>query len=265
MNLLDPTVIELTQEPGVMGMISHIDFCAGVCYGRYFMHVTMEKRKSFVQSLIDKGHMRPLEFGTVYLKITSLANIPLAIFKRPWCYINRRIEDKHIVYYITTNYRYIIEEQLEDVLQYWCEPTKYHVIRKTFKLICSRAIADEFRTHISLSHLMQSTRYCKFDTLNIIKPRWYDDAPFELKTAYRTALLNAESSYRIMMSSGAQPQQSRGILPLDVSTTLLMCGTINTLNWGWDRFFKMRISDAAAPEAKLVAEMIKKILDNANK
>lgn len=265
MNLIDPTVIEITQEPGIMGVISQIDYCAGVCYGREYAHVTVEKQKEFVQSLIEKGHMRPLEFGTVYLRLDSRNQLPISIFKRPWCDINRVIENGKIVYYVTTNYRYIVEEQLEFMLEYWCEPTEKHIKRRTFKLVCSRAVADEYRTHISLSSLMKSTRYCRCDLLEVVKPVWYDNAAESLKETYRSALKNAETSYRLMMSHQAQPQQARGILPMDMATTLLLCGTIGISNWGWNRFFKMRVSNAAAPEAKVLAEKIKKWCNNVNK
>lgn len=265
MNLINPTIVEIKQEPGIMGMISQIDYCAGICYGREFAHVTIEKQSQFVKSLIERDHMRPLEFGSVYLKLTSLDKLPVTIFKGNWCHINRCIEDHKIVYYITTNYRYIVEEQLEFVLNdYWCEPTEKHTKRRTFKLVCSRAVADEYRTHVTLSTLMKSTRYCNYENLEVVKPLWYDSADSSLKDTYYTAMLNAETSYRIMMSYKAQRQQARGILPMDMATTLLLCGPVGIPNTGWERFFKMRISCAAAPEADFLAKKLKDLCKNVN-
>lgn len=263
MNLIQPSVIEITQEVGIAGMIGQIDYCAGICYGREFQHVSIDKQKSFVQGLIDKNHMRPLEFGTVYLKITSTDAVPIQAFKRPWCNVVTVTNNNKLEYYITTNYRYIIEEGLTSALEYWHEPCDHHIKRRTFKFVCTRAVADEYRTHISLSSLMKSTRYCKLIPLDVIKPVWFDSQPEALQEVYTGQLEATERTYRALLSAGLAAQHARGVLPMDMATTLLLCGTVDVPNWGWDRFIKMRVSEAAAPEARILAEQIQKVLYDA--
>ncbi len=260
MILIEPAIVEIPQEPGFMGMIGHIDYCAGICYGREFQHVLFEKQDKFVKELIGKGHMRPLEFGTVYLKFKQSDPLSIDSFKHPWCNINRVFENGENVYYVTTNYRYIIEEQLSFVLDYWHEPTKNHIKRHTIKFVCSRAVADEYRTHISLSSLMKSTRYCKMDPLTVIKPTWFSYTSEALQQVYKEQMESAERAYRALQAGKLEAQHARGVLPMDMATNLLLCGTVGVPDWGWDRFVKMRVSSAAAPEAKLLAEKVKDVL-----
>lgn len=260
MQLIKPSVIEITQEPSVVGVINMIDYCAGICYGREFAHVGLDKQKTFVENLVKKNHMRPLEFGTIYLKIRGNAIQHIGLLKLPWCHVVKSIDKNEIVYYVTTNQRYLVEHSLQHLLTYWCEPTEHHVKRRTFKIRCSRAVADEYRTHISLSSLMQSTRYCKLDPLQVISPQWFDTAPTDVQKIYTDHLNNCEDTYRTLLRNNLTPQHARGVLPMDMATTLILCGTVGIDNWGWDRFIQMRVSKEAAPEASLLATQIKQKL-----
>lgn len=70
--------------------------------------------------------------------------------------------------YVTTNYRVIKEHHWEDDLQYLCEPTEYHHKRYTVHMILDRGVMDEFRTHVGLSHLAESTRYVNYSKKNLV-------------------------------------------------------------------------------------------------
>lgn len=70
--------------------------------------------------------------------------------------------------HVTTNYRVIVENHLEEDLKYLCEPTEYHYKRYTVHMILDRGIMDEFRTHVGLSHLAESTRYVNYSKKNLV-------------------------------------------------------------------------------------------------
>ena len=261
MKFIEPKVEEIVQKPGYEGMIEQIDYCAGICYGRLQEHESFAECDKFVHNLISKGHMRPLEFGTVYLIIEDGDTYSVNMFNSNFCNV-KTFANNITKHYVTTNFRYITENRLNFVLSKQCEPTEKHVKRRTFKITCSRAVADEFRTHVTLSSLMQSTRYCKTGELEIIKPYWYDKTPSDIKWAYESAIRHSESIYHFLLDNCYKAQEARGVLPMDMKTTLLLCGNVDTINEGWDRFLKMRCDSAAHPDAQIIANQVKELLKN---
>lgn len=148
----------------------HIEYCARISY-KSQDKITDTSYEKFVNMLKSRGHYRPLEFGTVYLTLRGDDNDALRnIFvytDNPWTKIRRQLiktesdPNTYVVLdHITTNYRVIVENHLEEDLKYLCEPTEYHYKRYTVHMILDRGVMDEFRTHIGLSHLAESTRYC---------------------------------------------------------------------------------------------------------
>ena len=49
--------------------------------------------------------------------------------------------------YITTNFRVIVENNWFDDLQFICDPTEYHEMRYSFKLITDRGVSHELVRH----------------------------------------------------------------------------------------------------------------------
>lgn len=265
MNFIEPTVREIVQEPGLAGMMKHIDLCAGICYNRESAHRTLDEQNSFVQKLIKLDHGRALEFGTVYLHFTQEDDAVPDIFLSEYNTIRCAEVEKVMHYYVTTNYRYILDYKLDWVLPfYMCEPTQFHKLRKTVLFHINRSVADEFRTHVTLSSLMLSTRYAKYNDFDVIKPYWFDKATRDQQDNYRAALLTAQSYYNVLIDSGMSRQDARGILPMDAATKLIMCGFVDCDSIGWKRFINMRNTDAAQPDARRVAQMVQQLL-NINK
>ena len=147
----------------LVGIKKHIERCARVSY-KSEDKITDTSYEKFVNMLESRGHDRPLEFGTVYLDIPTKNLEPgyeyiKAIGKyalNPWSI--KEDFDSHA--YISTNYRVIKENHWESDLQYLCQPTEHHHARYTAHMILDRGVMDEFRTHVGLSHLAESTRYC---------------------------------------------------------------------------------------------------------
>lgn len=240
------------------GIKKHIERCARVSY-KSEDKITDTSYEKFVNMLESRGHDRPLEFGTVYLDIPTKdiergAEYIYAVGKyslNPWS-IKEEVKDHA---YISTNYRVIKDNHWESDLQYLCEPTEYHHKRYTVHMILDRGVMDEFRTHVGLSHLAESTRYCNYskdkfgNELTFIQPCW------DIRgTNYIDFLQHAEWGYFRMLKNGWTPQQARSVLPLGIKSELISCGFEDA----WENFFKRRDAPDAHPMAQEIANPMHK-------
>ena len=260
----------------LVGIKKHIERCARVSY-KSEDKITDTSYEKFVNMLESRGHDRPLEFGTVYLSRTSQKEDNMEWLDKyaynPWSKFSfgngsTRINGElRNTVYVTTNYRVIKEHHWEDDLQYLCEPTEYHHNRYTVLMILDRGVMVEFRTHVGLSHLAESTRYVNYSKekfgseITFIKPCW------EIKTAnevitpegthmssdsleFLTALNEAEDHYLSLLAKGWTPQQARSVLPLGIKSELISCGFEDS----WENFFKRRDAPDAHPMAQEIAK-----------
>ena len=265
----------------LVGIKKHIERCARVSY-KSEDKITDTSYEKFVNMLESRGHDRPLEFGTVYLSRTSQKEDNMEWLDKyaynPWSKFSfgngsTRINGElRNTVYVTTNYRVIKEHHWEDDLQYLCEPTEYHYKRYTIHMILDRGVMDEFRTHVGLSHLAESTRYCNYskdkfgNEITFIKPCWCnipegdygtpDYTPDRLprigavESGLIDALQYAEYYYFFLLSEGWTPQQARSILPLSIKSELISCGFEDV----WTNFFYRRDAPDAHPMAQEIAK-----------
>ena len=257
MKLIEPSVEIWKQEPGIEGMYEHIERCARVCYkSENKGNVTSEQ---FVKSLIKRKHFRPLEFGTLVLNEGHCNT-----------FFDRMIDGK-----VVTNFRRFVEyypssweERLSSV-----SFDNVNDYRPTIHWNISRGIADEFRTHVSISSLMESTRYVNYKNkgLEFVKPYWFDNfnKPCD-KNGYREDgttdmfdsrdfidfLDSCEKTYLCAIIAGAKPQEAREILPLCIATNLVQC----SFEDNWKNFFNQRCNIDAHPDAQLIANKAKELL-----
>ena len=275
----------------LVGIKKHIERCARVSY-KSEDKITDTSYEKFVNMLESRGHDRPLEFGTVYLDIPT-KNLESgyeyikAVGKyalNPWSI--KDDFDGHA--YISTNYRVIKDNHWEDDLQYLCEPTERHHARYTIHMILDRGVMDEFRTHVGLSHLAESTRYCnyskdKFDNeITFIKPCWLNvpegkyshcimvskDSPDikvecvgsdeigkyynigEDEGLFLNGLVQSELTYLHLINNRKwTPQQARSVLPLGIKSELISCGFEDA----WENLFYRRCAVDAHPMARDIA------------
>lgn len=262
----------------LVGIKKHIERCARVSY-KSENKITDTSYEKFVNMLESRGHDRPLEFGTVYLSRTSQKEDNMEWLDKyaynPWSKFSfgngsTRINGElRNTVYVTTNYRVIKEHHWEDDLQYLCEPTEYHYKRYTIHMILDRGVMDEFRTHVGLSHLAESTRYVNYSKkkfgseLTFIKPCWLDDEKLKLYGPYHTVirdkspesifianLNNVERDYLDLIKLGWTPQQARSVLPLSIKSELISCGFKDS----WENFFYRRDAPDAHPMAQEIAK-----------
>ena len=249
----------------LVGIKKHIERCARVSY-KSENKITDTSYEKFVNMLESRGHDRPLEFGTVYLTLRgddadALRNI-FIYAENPWTKIRKQVikaeydpNIRVVLNHVTTNYRVIVENHLEEDLKYLCEPTEYHYKRYTAHMILDRGVMDEFRTHVGLSHLAESTRYCNYskdkfgNELTFIQPCW------DIRGSnYIDFLQHAEWGYFRMLKNGWTPQQARSVLPLGIKSELISCGFKDA----WENFFKRRDAPDAHPMAQEIANPMHK-------
>lgn len=265
----------------LVGIKKHIERCARVSY-KSEDKITDTSYEKFVNMLESRGHDRPLEFGTVYLSRTSQKEDNMEWLDKyaynPWSKFSfgngsTRINGElRNTVYVTTNYRVIKEHHWEDDLQYLCEPTEYHYKRYTIHMILDRGVMDEFRTHVGLSHLAESTRYVNYSKekfgseVTFIKPCWcnipegdYDTPDYipdrlprmgAAEAGLIDALQYAEYYYFFLLSEGWTPQQARSVLPLSIKSELISCGFKDS----WENFFYRRDAPDAHPMAQEIAK-----------
>lgn len=275
---------EVWEQPeGLNGIYKQIERAARICY-KSSNKITEDSAKPFVDRMIKSGHGAMLEHGTVYLRIPNeklirnfLSNTP-TLFEKPWCKIYPYTDSENYVY-ITTNYRHIVENKLEDLLKYLCESTEFHEKRITVHFVLDRSTANEFVRHRVFSFAQESQRFCNYSTedkfggeITYCIPCWMDklqegtysedtDSLYDCIESnlfdYDTFLISlAESSkaYMRLLELGWKPQQARAVLPNACKTELVMTGTIEQ----WRGFFELRTAPNAHPSARELAIPLKK-------
>lgn len=243
----------------------HIEYCARISY-KSQDKITDTSYEKFVNMLESRGHDRPLEFGTVYLKVTKDESFSQKYRYNPYSKVALKYPEGDVpniycipTHFITTNYRVIKENHWENDLQYLCEPTEYHHKRYTIHMILDRGVMDEFRTHVELSHLAESTRYCNYskdkfnNEVTFIKPCW------DIRGSnYIDYLQEAENSYFRLLKNGWTPQQARSILPLGIKSELISCGFKDA----WENFMRRRSPKYGDPGAHpMAAEIADKLCE----
>ena len=237
------------QPAGLEGVYKQIERVGRVCY-KSEDKITEDSAKPFVDRMIKSGHGAMLEHGTVYLKITykdtDFTTLCMFYGKNKYSVLNHSEDNK--IYYITTNYRVLVENNHLSDLKYLCEPTKYHEKRICVKFICDRGILAEFTRHRTFSFSAESTRYCNYsknkfnNELVFILPPWINPNPEDIDNntfsdlQFRGFLREAEKLYMTLLSEGWTPQQARAVLPNALKTELVMTGFVSD----WKHFFRLR-------------------------
>ena len=187
MRLIKPSYEIIEQGPGLQGVYDIIEKCGKVSYKSE--PKGGETAKRFVEARAKEGHGAVLEFGTVYLKIHLTEEleqdiIPIVSFYS-WNKYSKCIDidlDEGMGYdfYITTNYRVLVENGRLDDLKFWCEPTKYHERRYAVKFITDIGLGRDFLRHRVMSMVQESTRYVNYnkekfgEQLTFVIPPWID-------------------------------------------------------------------------------------------
>lgn len=163
MKLVKPSFEIWEQPSGLVGIYKQIERCGRVCY-KSSNKITEDSAKPFVDRMIKSGHGAMLEHGTVYLKVPYSEAHSILPVDSDWVVDNYCSNPYSIVkgdgedYYITSNYRVLVENGWLDDLKYSCEPTEYHERRVCVHFVCDRGVSHEFVRHRVMSFAQESTR-----------------------------------------------------------------------------------------------------------
>ena len=282
MRLIKPSFDILDQQCGLEGIYKQIEIAGRTCY-KSEDKITEDSAKEFVERMIKSGHGAMLEHGTVYLKVPygtmddrgEFSNEPIVIkyIDNPYSVVMNNSENDY--WYITSNYRVIIENEWIDDLYYLCEPTEFHAKRITVHFVCDRGVSHEFVRHRVFSFAQESTRYCNYskdkfgNELTFIEPCWLEDYKYDVNSynqLFRDSLRWAEAHYLDLLRKWEDkipdkryktgfrnnpwtPQQARAILPNSLETELVMTGFISD----WKHFFELRDAASAHPQVQELA------------
>lgn len=270
MNIIKPSFKIYEQAPSIEGIYEAIERAGRTCYKS--VRPKDQTAKDFVDKMIASRHYAMLEHGTVYLTILGIAKPfvePSNIGKYLENPYSKVVFGGDTTFYITTNYRVIVENNWLDDLKYLCEPTEYHERRVTVRFITDRGVSHEFVRHRVFSFAQESTRYCNYskdkfgNELTFIYPSWSIDVKSNKDQEANSStfplsnidlLYNIEAQYNHLINDhGWKPQQARMILPNCIKTELIMTGFVSD----WDHFFDLRARGTTGtphPDAKYLAE-----------
>lgn len=282
MRLINSKVEEITQQNGLTGIKKMIEIAGRTCY-KSEDKITDESCEEFVERMINSKHYSMLEHGTVYMTIDLEETHDI---QTPMKYMNNKyskVAFENGTYYITTNYRVIVENNWYDDLKYVTDKTEYHKQRRTYRFICDRGISHELVRHRTMSFAQESTRYCNYNKdkfnneLTFIIPTWLENKLPEgnyvywdgdwcdleqmriqhasdngIEDNFLWSLQNSEDYYTLFINKGLKPQEARQILPNALKTEVV----VTAFDSDWDNFFNLRCPNSAHPDMRKLAREI---------
>ena len=307
MNLIRPSYEIIEQGPGIQGVYDIIEIAGKTSYKSKIEGG--ETAKKFVKMRAKEGHYAVLEFGTVYLHYewatwTDPASVEANEETQEALNFYRSNKYSKVVclsgtthsdFYITTNYRVIVENHRESDLVYMSHtPSEHHEKRYCVRFILDRFTGEEFLRHRVFSFCRESTRYCNYskskfnNSITFVIPPWIPETELaegnnvawwdgdwvnmedmsvikygdenSLTDKWLHALDGAERCYMLLTQKEKNPwvaQQARTILPCAIKSPLVMCGFADD----WKHFFDLRAlgtTGAPHPQAKELAEPLMK-------
>ena len=249
MRLIQQSFEIIEQSNTEIGLFKHIEKACRICY-KSEDKISDTSYQRFLAMIRSNKHYSPWEHGTVYMKLNSkidksdFDHLYRVLNNKPW--VRMKYDDDEN-WYITTNYRALIENKLEHIYdKYKCQPTENHTKRVTVKFITSRAIANELVKHRVFSFCQDTDVFNNqvtfIEPLKNIKTGSYnlnyyldENVTFEdvPEDHYILQLMVAESSYFMLLNKGWKPEEAREVLPNSTKTELMMTGFIDD----WEHLF----------------------------
>ena len=238
-------------------MLKSIEAAGRTCY-KSEDKITEDSAAQFVEMIKGRGHGAMLEHGTVYLKMPwghDYATTELVSTYRHSPY-SRTIfvgKDGDPEWYVTTNYRVLIEQNLLEASQpFVCEkPEQHHERRVSVRFVCDRGVSHELVRHRVFSFAQESTRFCNYskdkfgNELTFILPDWAVENQTH-NAQFFDMCAKSEEAYLQLLELGYKPQQARQVLPNALKTEIVMTGFLSD----WEGVFKLRCAENAHPDMR---------------
>jgi len=123
----------------------------------------------------------------------------------------------------------------------------------TFRIVTDRGVTHELVRHRLASYSQESTRYVKYDEMQVINPG------FEIGSDDYNNWLNAceecINTYRNLLKNNS-PQIARAILPTCLKTEIIMTANFRE----WMHIIELRSTSAAHPQIRTITKAISNVL-----
>jgi len=309
MNIIEPKAVYIPQENGIEGIYKQIEIAGRTCYHSEDK-ITEDSAKQFVDRMVNSKHGAMLEHGTVYLKDAQWNGSKLEKYKyNKYSKYNEVFlkgemikdgdeysNDYKYAYYVTTNYRVLVENDWLDDLKYLCEPTEYHEKRYTIKFTTDIGVTREGNRHRVNSIGEESTRYCNYtkdkfgNEVSVIRHEWFTDEDVKYIEKLDTksilqnlchdivygndsewvaldywifAIATANYCYNNLIFKGWTPQQARTVLSLSTKSDIVY----TAFESDWKHFIDLRLYGTTGkphPDMEYLCEKLKEELTNYN-
>lgn len=276
MNLIYPSVEYWPNNDNIL----HVAKCARVCYAsekddaessiklydRLMMknHTSMFRHEShyyIIKRKDDKEHYKKVYRELEYYRYCDYIDWicedgVICVTLNGDFYRNQRF--RNLINLITDNEvpKSIYEEIENGFLQ----------LRHTFCIITQISTSRELNRTSPNNIAEQSTRYVNFGKkggITICLPHWWDKASWFKKTIHKVYWKGCELMYNLLLKLGFQPQDARGVLPLDIATKVVYTYSVRE----WEHILDLRLfnkTGSAHPNCRTVCKEIHNTLLNLN-
>lgn len=260
MKLIKPSVEVMHTPVDMTEVFEQIELAARVCYKSECNIQYNDDNRSitaepFVSKLLNVyKHRSVAEHGTIYLTVPK--HCDMAELNWIWFLVSNpytKFNEDDDFDYITTNYRVIVDNNIQRALKFQCTPTDKHNKRITARFICSRVCAQQLTRHRCASFSMESQRFCSYD-----KGKFNNEITFiylgeGINPIQAELYQHAEHAYMELINKHLKPQEARMVLPNATKTELVM----TAFQSDWNNIFELRCSNKADDEIKLLCTTLK--------
>ena len=271
MKLIKPHFEILEQAPGLKGMKEQIEIAGRTCY-KSNDKITEGSAEKFVNNMVKNSHCAMLEHGTVYLyfeyaspltdrNYMYLTDLRLAFEKNKYSKVKVLSPDNYMHHvYVTTNYRVIIENHLEEALEFMCEPTEYHDKRITVRFTSDIHFYKDCTRHRVMSWAIESTRFCNYlkekfgSSISFAIPCWLKP---EEEEEFKKDLEIVESLYFKWLGKGWKPEEAAYFLIQGTKAEIIMTGFVSDFYHFFDLRSELHVTGKPLPTVEELVEPLR--------
>ena len=119
----------------------------------------------------------------------------------------------------------------------------------TARFITSRGVTHELIRHRLCAFSQESTRYVKYDReVQIIEPWWFKNPKPGQYNIWESSINSSITAYQNLLHVGASPQASRGVLPNDLKTDIVVTTNLRE----WRHILSLRLAMDAHPDMRRI-------------
>jgi len=259
MKIVEPKVEIITEQ----NPLKRIEIAGRTCW-QSEGKITEDSALPFVQRLIARGHMTPLEHARIDIPISEMDDLEKGRLVFPYGFESRCFYDlpkNDETWPINIRDYLAIGGDIQRVADGEFPMADDYL---TVRFTCDRAIANELVRHRVFSFCQTSTRYvCYSGDIEFVMPLpfdGYDSMNNEIFETWELSCKRSEESYQRLLYYGASPHEARNVLQLSLKTELIMTG----LHSDWQTLIEMRSDKAAHPQMQYLMKLLKEEMEKTN-